>query len=109
MEIHMIGHASIFIKTKDCRILMDPVLWDPFYEGTNAVYPNREVIHEKLPEFDFLVISHKHTDHFDIRSLAYLPKTVDVLIPKDKLIETSLRKLGYSQIYPLKDFSEVKI
>jgi hypothetical protein len=109
MEIHMIGHASIFVKTKDCRILMDPVLLDPFYEGTNAVYPRREVIHEKLPEFDFLVISHKHTDHFDIRSLAYLPKTVDVLIPKDKLIETSLRKLGYSQIYPLKDFSEVKI
>jgi hypothetical protein len=109
MEIHMIGHASIFVKTKDCRIIMDPVLWDPFYEGTNAIYPSREVIHEQIPEFDFLVISHKHTDHFDIRSLAYLPKTVDVLIPRDKLIENCLRKLGYSQIYPLKDFSEVKI
>jgi hypothetical protein len=109
MEINMIGHASIFVKTKNCRILMDPVLWDPFYEGTNAIYPSREIIHEQLPEFDFLVISHKHTDHFDIRSLAYLPKTVDVLIPRDKLIETSLRKLGYSQIYPLKDFSEVKM
>ncbi len=109
MEIHMVGHASIFVKTKDCRILMDPVLWDPFYGGTNEVCPKREVIPERIPEFDFLVISHKHLDHFDIRSIAYLPKTVDVLIPRDKLIENYLRQLGYSHIYPLKDFSEVKM
>lgn len=109
MEIHMIGHASIFIKTKDCRILMDPVFYDPFYEGTNQVCPRREVIPERIPDFDFLVISHKHTDHFDIRTLASLPKTVDVLIPRDTLIENCLHQLGYSQIYPLKDFSEVRI
>lgn len=109
MEIHLIGHASIFVRTQDCRILMDPVLFDPFYEGNNEVCPQREVIYEQIPEFDVLVISHKHRDHFDIRSLAYLPKTVDVLIPKDKLIENSLRKLGYSQIYSLKDFTEVKM
>ena len=109
MEIHMIGHASIFVKTKDCRILMDPVLWDPFFGGANEVCPRREVIHEQLPEFDLLVISHRHVDHFDIRSLAYLPKTVDVLIPKDQLIENCLRKLGFSQIYPLNDFSEVRM
>lgn len=52
MEIHMIGHASLFIKTKDCRILMDPVLWDPHQEGLFDICPKREVIHEQLPEFD---------------------------------------------------------
>lgn len=109
MKIHMIGHASIFVETQDCRILMDPVLWDPFCEGLNESCPKREVIHEKLPEFDFLVISHNHLDHFDIRSLAHLPKKVDVLIPRDKLIEDCLRKLGYSRIYPLSDFSKVKV
>jgi hypothetical protein len=109
MQIHMIGHASIFVETQDCKILMDPVLWDPHAEGIEDVCPKREVIHELLPEFDLLIISHHHLDHFDIRSLAYLPKTVDVLIPKDKLIETCLRKLGYSQIYHLSDFSEVKL
>lgn len=109
MKIHMIGHASIFVETQNCRILMNPVLWNPFCEGLNEICPKREVIHEKLPEFDFLVISHKHLDHFDIRSLAYLPKKVDVLIPKDKLIEDCLRKLGYSRIYPLTDFSKVRV
>lgn len=109
MQIHMIGHASIFVETQDCKILMDPVLWDPHAEGIEDVCPKREVFHEQLPEFDLLIISHQHLDHFDIRSLAYLPKTVDVLIPKDKLIETCLRELGYSQIYHLSDFSEVKL
>lgn len=109
MEIHMIGHASIFVETQDCKILMDPVLWDPHAEGIEDVCPKREVIHELLPEFDLLIISHRHLDHFDIRSLAYLPKTVDVLIPNDKVIENCLRKLGYSQIYYLRDFSEVKL
>lgn len=109
MQIHMIGHASIFVETQDCKILMDPVLWDPHAEGIEDVCPKREVIHQLLPEFDLLIISHQHLDHFDIRSLAYLPKTVDVLIPNDKLIETCLRKLGYSNIYHLSDFSEVKL
>jgi UDP-MurNAc hydroxylase len=108
MEIHLIGHASVFVKTQDCQILMDPVLWDPHQEGLFDICPQREVIHEKIPEFDLLIISHQHLDHFHIRSLAYLPKNVDVLIPEDKLIEDCLRQLGYSYIYPLKDFNKVK-
>jgi hypothetical protein len=108
MQVNMIGHATIFVETQDCKILMDPVLWDPFCEGLNETCPKREVIPENLPEFDFLVISHHHLDHFDLRSLAYLPKTVDVLIPRDKLIEDCLRQLGYSHIYPLADFTKVR-
>ncbi|MEO1375428.1 MAG: MBL fold metallo-hydrolase [Cyanobacteria bacterium J06635_10] len=105
----MIGHASIFVETKDARILMDPVLWDPFCEGLNETCPKREVIAEKLPEYDFLVISHQHLDHFDLRTLAYLPKNVDVIIPKDTLIADSLRQLGYSHIYTLGDFQKIRI
>ncbi|MDJ0799788.1 MAG: MBL fold metallo-hydrolase [Calothrix sp. MO_167.B12] len=109
MKIQMIGHASIFVETKDAKFLMDPVLWDPHQEGLFDVCPQREVITEKIPDFDILIISHKHLDHFDIRSLAYLPKNVEVIIPKDRLIERSLRKLGYRKIYPLGDFRELKI
>ncbi|GAX37842.1 MBL fold metallo-hydrolase [Nodularia sp. NIES-3585] len=110
MKIQLIGHASLFIETQDCRVLMDPVFWDPFCEGLNESCPKREVFAEKVPEFDFLVISHQHFDHFDIRTLASLPnKKVDVLIPRDKLIEDCLRKLGYSRIYPLRDFQKIKV
>ena len=109
MKIHMIGHASIFVETQDARILMDPVLWDPFCEGLNETCPKRELIPEKLPEYDFLIISHQHLDHFDLRTLAYLPKNVDVLIPKDAVIADSLRQLGYVHIYPLREFQKVRI
>jgi len=109
MEIHMIGHASILVRTQDHTILMDPVLWDPHQEGLFDVCPKREVLHQYLPRPDFLIISHKHLDHFDIRSLAALPKTVKVLIPQDELIERCLSKLGYQKIYKLNDFSEIKV
>ena len=109
MKIQMIGHAGIFVETQDCKILMDPTLYDSHMEGIESIYPRREVIYEKIPEFDVLIISHRHLDHFDIQSLASLPKNVDVLIPADKLLENCLRDLGYSQIYPLRDFNEVKI
>ncbi|MGK7879836.1 MAG: MBL fold metallo-hydrolase [Crocosphaera sp.] len=109
MLIHMIGHASIFVETEDCNILMDPVLFDPHAEGIEDICPKREVIIDSLPKFDLLVISHRHLDHFDIRSLASLPKNVDVLIPNDPLLKTCLSQLGYSNIYCLKDESEVKI
>ncbi|MEH2368607.1 MBL fold metallo-hydrolase [Nostoc sp.] len=108
MQIQMIGHASIFVETYDCKILIDPVFGDSFCEGLNSVCPKREVIHELLPEFDFLIISHRHLDHFDIRTLAYLNKKVNVLIPPDKLIKNCLKKLGFSKIICLKDFQEVK-
>ena len=108
MQIHLLGHASLFVETQDCKILIDPVLEDPFCEGLNESCPKREISKDNLPEFDFLVISHRHLDHFDLRSLAYLPKNVDVLIPRDSLVEDCLVKLGYSQIYPLADFIKVR-
>jgi UDP-MurNAc hydroxylase len=109
MQIYMLGHASIFVETKDSKILMDPVLWNSHAEGIEDIYPQREIFQERIPEFDTLIISHRHTDHFDIRSLANLPKHVDVLIPKDKFMEDCLRQLGYRHIYTLQDFSEVRI
>lgn len=109
MKVHSIGHASLFIETQDCKILMDPILWESHCEGIEDICPQRQVIHKQIPEFDILVISHQHTDHFDIRSLANLPKHVDVLIPKDKFMEDCLRRLGYYNIYSLKDFHEVRI
>jgi UDP-MurNAc hydroxylase len=108
VDIQLIGHASVFVETKDLRILMDPVLWDPHQEGLFDMCPRRQVVHERLPEFDCLIISHRHLDHFDIETLAKLPKFVRVLIPQDELIESCLRELGYTSIYPLKDFSQVK-
>ena len=68
MQIYMLGHASIYVETSDCKILMDPVFGNSHAEGIEDIYPQRKVIHDRLPEFDTLVISHRHTDHFDIQT-----------------------------------------
>jgi UDP-MurNAc hydroxylase len=109
MKIHMIGHASIFVETQDSKILVDPVLFSSLNQGVETICPEREVIHELIPNFDLLIISHWHADHYDPRSLASLPKNIDVLIPRDKILKECLQKLGYSRIYTLSDFDEVKI
>ncbi|WP_019503698.1 MBL fold metallo-hydrolase [Pleurocapsa sp. PCC 7319] len=109
MQIQLIGHASLFVETQDCKILIDPVLWDSHCEDIEDICPQRKVIIDRLPKFDTLVISHQHTDHFDIRSLACLPKHIDVLIPRDKCLKSCLRKLGYQNIYFLGDWTEVRI
>ena len=110
MKIQLIGHASLFIETQDCKILMDPLLYTPaIVEGMQDICPKQAVILEKIPKFDTLVISHRHIDHFDLRSLVSLPKHVDVFIPKDKFLESCLRRLGYQHIYPLRDWSEVRL
>jgi len=108
VDIQLIGHASIFVETKDLRVLMDPVLWDPHQEGLLDMCPKRQVLHDRLPEFDCLIISHRHLDHFDVRTLARLPKSARVLIPQDELIESCLRDLGYTRVHPLKDFSQAR-
>lgn len=109
MKVYMIGHASILVETKDSRILVDPVLFSSINQEVEAVFPERKVIHELIPKIDLLIISHWHSDHYDPRSLASLPKNIDVIIPKDKILEKCLQKLGYSQIYALEDFDEIRI
>lgn len=109
MRIEMIGHASLMITTENTRILMDPVFWNPVPESLFAVYPFREVDVDHLPPFDILVLSHRHFDHFDVRTLSSLPKHVMVMIPNDPLLERYLRRLGFTAITKLTDFSEIKM
>jgi len=109
MKIQLIGHASLLIETQDCRFLVDPVFVDPHGEGIEEIYPRREVLIDRIPEYDAMIISHRHFDHFDIETLAKLPKDVPVFIPEDALMQGCLEQLGYTHIQPLADFREVTL
>jgi UDP-MurNAc hydroxylase len=109
MQIQLIGHASLLITTADCRILVDPVFFDPHAEGIEEIYPRRNVSLADLPEFDLMVISHRHPDHFDIPTLSFLPRDVGVFIPEDALMRGCLEQLGYSRVRPLGTFKEVSL
>ena len=79
---------------------MDPVFQDPFEEGAVASCPRRVIHVDQLPPIDVLILSHSHLDHFDIPSLARLPRTCNVLCPKDRAILHVLERLGFTNVHP---------
>jgi UDP-MurNAc hydroxylase len=107
MRVTEIGHASLYFETSDLRLLMDPVLSDPHQEGLFDITPRRQVRLEQLPPLDVLVISHRHLDHFHIRTLAALPKQCQVVIPPDPLLEEYLARLGFRRVLTLADFKGI--
>jgi len=81
--------------------VMDPVFFDPFEEGAVVSCPRRTVSADKLPPIDTLIVSHRHPDHFDLRSLARIPRDCDAIVPADPLIVYALQKLGFRHIHPV--------
>lgn len=99
MRVHFIGHASLLIETADQKILMDPVFWDPHLDGLCAVSPERVVHTERLPDYTLVVVSHRHLDHFDIRTLSSLDRGRPVIIPAgDPALAYGFERLGFGQV-----------
>ncbi|MFQ6018199.1 MAG: MBL fold metallo-hydrolase [Kiloniellaceae bacterium] len=101
MKVTLLGHASVLVEMDGAVCLMDPVFFDPFEEGAVVSCPKRVVHTEWLPPVDTLIISHRHPDHFDLVSLARVPRDCDVIIPADPLLAYALQKLGFERIHPV--------
>ena len=74
----LIGHACLLIQSRETTILTDPTWFDTLWEEINVLCPSIVLQKDKVPPVDVLYLSHRHQDHFDVRTLAYLPKTAMV-------------------------------
>ena len=101
MKITLLGHASVLVEMQGTTCLMDPVFQDPFEEGAVTSCPRRTVYPERLPPIDILIVSHRHPDHFDLASLAAVPRDCDAICPADPLIVYALKRLGFTHIHPV--------
>ena len=101
MKVTLLGHATVLVELDGATILMDPVFGDPFEDGAVVSCPAREVFVDKLPKLDKIVLSHAHLDHFDIPSLALLPRDCEVLCPEDPTIPHVLGRLGFTNVRPI--------
>ena len=87
MLITYLGHAGLFVETKDCRILCDP--WkheNPKFFDSWYVYPNNNDLDWDyyMESVDFLYVSHVHQDHLDkpfLKELISKNKNVKVILP----------------------------
>jgi L-ascorbate metabolism protein UlaG (beta-lactamase superfamily) len=89
------GHSSYLIKINGKHILVDPVFCghaSPFSFTTKSFAGTDIYTVDDLPEIDVLLISHDHYDHLDY-------KTVQQLIPKTKIVCTSLGVAAHLQYW----------
>ena len=112
----LIGHASLLIQSNKTNILTDPVWFDYLWEEINVLCPSIVLDKNKIPPVDVLNISHRHQDHCDVRTLAYLIKNksilksdVTVLIPKDDILIDVLKELEYKNVRIVADFEPIKL
>ena len=109
MRATLVGHACWLFETTAGCFLTDPVLFDPFEEGTVTSCPRRVVRLEQLPALQGIIVSHRHLDHFDLPSLAVLDRRVPVFCPDDPFLLYGLQRLGFRDICRLAPFVAQRI
>jgi len=99
MRLHPLGHAMLLVEAAGLRLLFDPLLEDRHHGGVFDVVPPRTV-HAETLQPDFIFVSHRHPDHFDVPSLARLA-TLDadsVVITPDGLVARTAERLGFRTV-----------
>lgn len=64
-----LGHASFFIRIDGITLLIDPVLFDVSVIRRQSILPVNPAL---LSDLDYILISHDHRDHCDVKSLRLL-------------------------------------
>lgn len=100
MEWNYLGHAGWLCVANGLRILCDPLLDPTHHGGVFEVVPQR-TIHTAGLRPDFIVISHAHSDHFDVQSLRKLAQldTDSVIFTSDPLVEYAAKRLGFTHTH----------
>jgi beta-lactamase family protein len=109
MKTTLIGHACLLFESRETTLLSDPCLFSLHFEELNYYFPRVDIHRDKFPRPDAVYLSHRHQDHFDIRTLAYLPKDLKILCPDDPVMLECLKELEYTDVTVVKDFEAVQV
>jgi L-ascorbate metabolism protein UlaG (beta-lactamase superfamily) len=112
MRLLFLGHACYLIEVDGVRILTDPWLTDPIFEGHVERNPPLDFSIGDLPGIDVIAITHAHLDHFNAPTLAALAdKSIPVVHPPIRFTELdrNLSLLGYSRLIERAPFEAFEI
>ncbi len=97
IKITFINHATFLIQVNNLNILTDP-LFSKRASPLNWIGPKRYrdpgIKLEDLPKIDFIVISHDHYDHCDIRSIKYLQQKFNTKVISGLGMQNFLKPFG---------------
>jgi L-ascorbate metabolism protein UlaG (beta-lactamase superfamily) len=112
VRVIFLGHACHLVEVGGVRILTDPWLVDPVFEGFVEHDPPLAFAPADLPAVDAIALTHGHLDHFNAPTLAALPdKSVPVVHPPVRFTEldANLRRLGFTQLHARDDFEPFEL
>jgi hypothetical protein len=98
MIVTYLGHQGWALSTRNGIVLIDPIFRTIGNGNVQLpVWPDREIAPEKLGPVAGLIISHEHSDHFDIDTLYRMPWRGDVFVSdrSSAALTTVLTDLGY--------------
>jgi L-ascorbate metabolism protein UlaG (beta-lactamase superfamily) len=107
------GHACILVETKNCSLLLDPVL-SYTYEGSKV----SRYTYDDLPEtIDYVLITHNHQDHVLFETLLQLRhKVKHFIVPRcgwgsleDPSVKLLLENTGFKNVYELSEMEILEI
>ena len=112
MRLIHVGHACHLVEIDGLRILTDPWLVDPIFEGCCEHAEPLGFGVRDLGRIDVIVLTHGHLDHLNAPTLAALPdKSIPVVHPTITLteVDAALRLLGFTNLHPRKDWEAFEI
>lgn len=112
MRVIFLGHACHLVEVDGVRVLTDPWLVDPIFEGLVEHDVPLGFGPADLPPLDAIAITHAHLDHLNAPTLAALPdKSVPVVHPPSGFTElaATLRRLGYHDLHERSDWEPFEL
>ncbi len=102
MDWHCLGHASWLAEVNGLRLLFDPLLEENHaghHGGVFEVFPPRTIDADAL-RADFIFVSHRHPDHFDLNSLRRLAALdrESVFVTSDPLVGSCAQRIGFRTV-----------
>lgn len=75
IRFSFVGHMTVLIQTQGINILTDPI-WSKRASPLSWIGPKRVaspgIVFKHLPKIDYVLISHSHYDHMDMRTIKRL-------------------------------------
>jgi hypothetical protein len=89
--------------------MCDPHFFEVYGQGLFVHDPPRRIPVQLLPALDLVFVSHRHRDHFDVRSLAQLPRSTPIACANDPEIIYCLERLGFTNVTAIEDWQQLLV